>query len=74
MMKYKYKINLDTLTQIKSFVDTISVYDFNILLTNGQGYAVNAKSVLGAMYSIEWNELYVESDVDIYTQIRQFTI
>ena len=73
-MKYKYRINLDTLSQVKTFVNIVNTYESNILLTDGQGYAVNAKSVLGAMYSIEWNELYVESDVDIYTQIRQFTI
>lgn len=73
-MKYKYRISLDTLSQVKTFVNIVNAYEFNILLTDGQGYAVNAKSVLGAMYSIEWNELYVESDVDIYTQIRQFTI
>lgn len=73
-MKYKYRINLDTLSQVKTFVDIVNTYEFNILLTDGQEYVVNAKSVLGAMYSIEWNELYVESDVDIYTQIRQFTI
>ena len=70
-MKYKYRISLDTLSQVKTFVNIVNTYESNILLTDGQGYAVNAKSVLGAMYSIEWN---VESDVDIYTQIRQFTI
>lgn len=73
-MKYKYRISLDTLSQVKTFVNIVNAYESNILLTDGQGYAVNAKSVLGAMYSIEWNELYVESDIDIYTQIRQFTI
>ena len=73
-MKYKYKIILETLSDVKAFVDIVSQYENEIVLTDGQNYIVNAKSVLGAMYSIEWNELYVSSDIDIYTQIRQFTI
>lgn len=73
-MKYKYKINLDTLSQVKNFVDITNMYETEIILTNGNDYKVNAKSLLGTMYSIEWNELYVESNIDIYTAIRQFTI
>ena len=69
-MKYKYRIRLETLSDVKAFVDIVSEYDSDIVLTDGQNYAVNAKSVLGAMYSIEWNELYVSSNIDIYTPIR----
>ncbi len=73
-MNYRYRLRLETLSDVKAFVDIVSKYDGDIILTDGQNYVVNAKSVLGAMYSIEWNELYVSSDIDIYTQIRQFTI
>ena len=33
---------------------------------------VNAKSLLGALASMEWDELYCESDADIYTHIAEF--
>lgn len=73
-MKYKYKIRLETLTDINNFVKIVNNFDEPIILNDGAGFSVNAKSILGAMYTIEWNELYVMSDVNIYNSINQFII
>ena len=35
---------------------------------------VNAKSFLGLIYAREFNKLYVESEKDIYTKIKDFII
>ena len=71
-MKYKYEIRLDTLTEINEFVNTVNQYDEPVVLTDGMGFSVNAKSILGAMYTIEWKNLYVLSDIDIYNAIKNF--
>lgn len=73
-MKFKNKIRLDTFTDVQQFVNIASRLDGKIILTDGRHFSVNARSVLGALYSLEWEELYVESEYDIYTEIQKFII
>ncbi|MBQ0101970.1 MAG: hypothetical protein KBT31_04155 [Firmicutes bacterium] len=71
----KVKIRLDTMKDIQNFVKiTISSGAERIVVTDGNGMVVNAKSVLGMMYAMEFDELYCESDKDIYTAIKDFVI
>ena len=39
-------IRLDTINDVKSFVNTVSKYDFDVDLISGR-YAVDAKSIMG---------------------------
>lgn len=70
----KVKIELNTLTDIREFVDIVSDPEIqgDIKLTDGNSYTTNARSLLGAMASVEWSELYCVSDEDIYTKIQKF--
>ena len=46
----------------------------NIVVTDNQGLRVNAKSVLGMLYALEFEELWCESDKDIYSKIEHYII
>lgn len=70
----KYKINLITMSDINEFVKIASLSPHIIRLTDGTGFCVNGKSLLGAMAAVEWNELYVESDGEIYGEISKFVV
>ena len=40
----------------------------------GKGFRVSAKSLLGALCSMEWDELWCECEKDIYFKIEKFVI
>lgn len=68
----RYKIELVTMNDILRFVDTVSAIPGDIRLTDGHGFCVNAKSVLGAVATVEWNSLYCYSETDIGEHIAEF--
>ena len=69
----RVKINLDTMTDINDFVKIMAGYDGNVYLTDkDRAFVVSAKSMLGAIYSMEWGEVWCESDKDIYPLIAPF--
>ena len=70
----KYKIELVTFKDINDFVKIVEKYDFRVKLTDGDDFCVNAKSVMGAMATVEWDELYCESEKDIYTAIQKYIV
>jgi len=69
-----YKIALNTMKEIYAFVAAVSLVNGEVYLTDGDKFRINAKSVLGAMYTAEWKELYVESTVPIYTIIQSYIV
>lgn len=71
---HKYKIELVTITDIQNFVNVVSSLPGKITLTDGSDFCVNAKSLLGAMATVEWSELYCVSSEPIYTSIQKFCI
>jgi hypothetical protein len=68
------KINIDTLGKINAFVAICTKLDCKVNLIDGNGYCVSAKSLMGAVATMDWNDVYVESEADIYTDIRQFVV
>lgn len=72
----RYKIALDTMTDINKFVKFANSVDANIKLTDGKDYAVNGKSLLGVICSMEWDNIFclVPDDIDIYNFIQEFVI
>ena len=70
----KVKINIDTLSKINAFVAVCSQLDCKVNLIDGEGYCVSAKSLMGAVATMDWNNVYAECEKDIYTDIREFVV
>lgn len=70
----KAKVRIDTLTDALTFVKITSTLDGKIVLCDNEGLKVNAKSLLGVLYSIEFSELWCESDEDIRSRINEFIV
>ncbi len=70
---HKVKINLVTFQDVQEFIKIVTPLPGTIILEDpDNGFKINAKSLLGAMASIEWDNIYVVSDSDIYTAISKF--
>ena len=74
MFQHRYKINLITMTDINNFVSAAAKAPGRIHLIDGNGFCVSGKSLLGAMATIDWEELYAESEHDIYSLIQPFIV
>ena len=69
----RIKINLDTMTEINAFVAAMTKTNADVFLTDkDSNFIVSAKSMLGAVYSMEWDEVWCESDEDIYHLVSRF--
>lgn len=69
------RINLLGFNDIKEFVRICSSIDGNInLYCPSNDYRVSAKSLLGGLASMEWAEVWVESDVDCYSALERFIV
>lgn len=66
------KIRLDTMQDIRDFVNICTKVDAPVYLTDGAGLKISAKSVLGVMYSMEFSDIWCESPEDIYCLIDRF--
>ena len=72
-LKMRVKIGLETLSDVKEFVNIMTrVKSKAVLVDKDRNFMVNAKSLLGAMYTVEWDEVWLESDEDLYSQIMKF--
>lgn len=70
----RVKINLDTISDVQNFVKITSGLKGKITVTDGDGLVVNAKSLMGLIYSLEFNELWCESEFDIWQHISNFIV
>jgi hypothetical protein len=61
----RVRVNLDTMTDIQKFVEVVSRIDDRVFLEDNTGYKVSARSLLGAVLSMEWEEVYVHCERDI---------
>ena len=68
------KIRLDTMKDINQFVSICTKVAVPVYITDGAGLKVSAKSVLGVMYSMEFDDIWCESHEDIYNEIEKFVI
>ena len=68
----KAKINIDTLSRINEFVAVCSTFDYKVNLIDGEQHCVSAKSLIGAIATMDWSEVYVECDHDIRSHIDKF--
>ena len=68
------KINIDTFSKINEFVAVCSTVKEKVNLICGDGYCVSAKSLLGAIATMDWSEVFVECEKDIYSLIKDFVV
>lgn len=61
----KQKIRLDTMSDIYGFVNAVSKVNAKVTLEDDEGHRVSASSLLGAVYSMEWENIYCHCDNDI---------
>ena len=72
----KMRINLDTQSDVLEFCKIVSNVDGEVRIVGmdgGQQVSVNAKSLLGLLYSQTWNGIWCESENDIYSLISKFS-
>lgn len=69
----KVKIELNTMTDVNEFVKLVSTVSAPVHLVS-DGLRVSAKSLLGAIYTMEWEEIWCECDTDIYNKIEKFVV
>jgi len=68
----KVKIRLDTLSDIRGFIESVDGIADEVRLTDGNNLTVSAKSLLGVMYTMEWREVYCTCNRDIYGYIEKY--
>lgn len=68
------RINIDTLHKINEFVNICSQLDCEVNLIDGEGYCISGKSLLGAIATTDWSEVFVECEKDIYSLIEDFIV
>ena len=73
----KVKIQLDTITDIGNFVVAVAHAtgkNDKVYVTDGERCCINAKSFLGLVAARDFDELWCESEKDIYSSIKPFII
>lgn len=69
-----YKIRIDTMSEATKFSEIASAIPGMVVVSDGNGLRVNAKSILGVLHAMEFENLYCESTMDIFSKIREFII
>ena len=70
-----YRINLVTTSDITEFTNICQKIDGRVeLFCKKTGYRVNGKSLLGCLAAMEFEEVYVDSDKDIYSKIEKWVM
>jgi phosphotransferase system HPr-like phosphotransfer protein len=71
----RVKLNLDTMQKVNEFVSVATTVKSNVYLTNNNHqFVVNAKSMIAALYSLEWSDgIWLEcEDQNAYSMFRKF--
>lgn len=71
---HRLHIELTTMSDANEFVSITSHLPGKITVVDGQNLRVNAKSIMGMLYALEFDDLWCESENDIYTEIKKFVI
>lgn len=63
----RFKVMLSAINDVKTFVDTVGKYDFEVDLISGR-YAVDAKSIMG-IFSLDLSKpIIVEAHTEDYVE------
>ena len=67
-------IRLDTLGDVNEFVEVMSNVKDQVWLADDDGNRVSAKSLLGALYSMEWTHIYCYCNSNITAELMPWMI
>ena len=70
----KVKVRLDTMSDVQQFVNIASMVNEKVFLEDEEGHRVSAKSLLGALYSMEWDSTSCVCDKDISGALIQWIV
>lgn len=70
----RVRVRLDTMSDIQSFVAAATAIPEKVSLEDNNGNRVCAKSLLGAIYTVEWDEIYCYCDRDISGHLAKWII
>jgi len=72
--KYVYRVEIDTMEDVKKLVAVSTKLQGKIILQSGTKFAVNAKSLLGVILAkkLNWDDLILVMDNDYYYEFEQF--
>ena len=73
----KVKIQLETFSDAMNFSNAATKAVDNatpVYITDNAGLTVSAKSLLGALYSMEFSTIWCECEKDIYTAIEKYVV
>ncbi|MDD4125379.1 MAG: HPr family phosphocarrier protein [Eubacteriales bacterium] len=75
-VNFTYKIELNTMSEVKKFVETATKCEGKLILKSGAKLTVNAKSLLGVLlaHHLKWNDLTLVADRDRYLEFRKFVV
>ena len=73
-MNNRVKIRIETSEQAVKFVNQLVHTDAEVHLTDGNNFRVNGRSLLGALCSMEWSEVYCESDKPIDSILMDYIV
>ncbi len=70
-----FKVTLDSIASIKTFVNVVSKYDFDIDLSSGR-YVVDAKSIMG-IFSLDLSkpikvDVHAEDASQLIAELKEF--
>lgn len=68
----RIRIALNTASDVRNFVNAVCAVPELVTVTDGNHFTVNAKSLMGMLYSLEFEELWCECEKDIYSHISVF--
>lgn len=71
----KVRIRLDTNSDLVNFVNIVSGVEENVVVEDGAGHSVSAKSLLGCAYAkMEFSTIYCSCERDISGRIINYII
>ena len=71
----KVKIRLETLTDISKFINIVTPLPGKIIIKNStEDFIINAKSIFVMICTLNYNDLWLESEHDIYNHIKDFIV
>ena len=70
----RQEIRLDTITDVQRFNQIVSKIDEDVILEDGNGIRVSAKSMLGTLYALEFRHIYCYCSRDIAGLIVEWII
>ena len=71
---HRYRVRIDTQKDALDFVQAINGVEGKITLEDGTGLCVSARSIIGVLYTIEFERIYCYSEEPISHLIADFII